>query len=318
MNVLVDGALPGVVAVGEVNSDSVNPALSRGKGTMSVVRLKALGVRTAKRRGGPFAMLGAVLAVGLVVMGLAPLPRSHAATGEKQTDGVAFAGFLRVNNNGVCTVTVVSHWLAITAKHCGTVNPFLKLDVASGFTPGHDYAIKKIVQNPQLDVEAIFLTESTDLPVSLVSSDIAYLAFNVWGYGSDVSNTSDLQLRDAHFGVTKTCSGTSDSGASGELCWPTDAQNSVCFGDSGGPVTVDGVIIGMVTGGDSSSQDCGTVIAGRALTVRQMQPWLDEMAREAEPSGSRNDGPPVSGSRNDGPPVAGSPSVPAASTPARW
>src|SRR5690348_12454958 len=100
-------------------------------------------------------LVATALVVALAVVGL-PKPASQAAQGQLWLAGVPWTGVLQTNS-GLCSVTVVSEFLAITAKHCGTVNPTLKLDVSSIKEPGHEYRVKEILVNRDMDVEAIVL-----------------------------------------------------------------------------------------------------------------------------------------------------------------
>jgi len=239
----------------------------------------------AKRRRKLSAMAGAVLALTLLTTGLAPRSESQAAQGQKWLLGVPWAGIIHTNS-GTCSVTVVSEFLAITAKHCGTVNPVLKLDISAASTPGHTYDVKEIVPNRDLDVEAIYLRDRTGLSVTPLGDTVARDWFYAWGYGSDWSGNVDYHLTRADFNLPQTC--LLNPQENGDLCWQTDAKNSVCAGDSGGPITQNNAIVGMLTtvlSTTSSEQplDCSTIVSSQALTVKQMQPWLNQMIADANP-----------------------------------
>ncbi|MBV9025148.1 MAG: trypsin-like serine protease [Streptomycetaceae bacterium] len=206
---------------------------------------------------------------------------SQAAQGQRWQGGVPWAGVLKTNM-GLCSVTVISEFLAITAKHCGTVNPQLKLNVPSWSTKGHYYTVKKIEVNRNLDVEALFLRNRTGLSVTPHRELVARDWFYAWGYGLDWSNHVTNHLTRADFNFPMRCSDTLIAAGKGSLCWETTAKDSVCIGDSGGPITQHGEIIAMMTNGDYRN-DCSTVSAGGALTVREMQPWLDQMINDSNP-----------------------------------
>jgi Trypsin len=225
--------------------------------------------------------LAASLLTAVLVALLGPLSTSQAAQGQKWQQGVPWAGIMKTNK-GKCSVTVVSEFLAIAAKHCGAVNPQLKLDVASWATRGHNYNVKKIVANRNLDVEAIFLRNRTGLSTIPLRDSVARDWFYAWGYGKNWSNVKTEYLTRAEFSLPQLC--LSDLRAAwGSLCWQTDAKNSVCRGDSGGPITQDGAIVGMIVGGRMAKGNCSTVNLGFALTVNDMQPWLNQMIADANP-----------------------------------
>jgi Trypsin len=241
---------------------------------------------TRHRRGLPVAVGGALLALVLVVVGL-PKPASEAAQGQPWHSGVPWAGVLRTSS-GWCSVTVVSEFLAITAKHCGTAIQWLKLDVASAKEPGHDYRVKEVIPNPDLDVEAIVLRDRSGLTVTPLRATVERTWFYAWGYGADRSNEDQEHLTRADFNQLQPCPANAAPGM-GSLCWPTEANNSVCSGDTGGPLIQNGAIIGMQVTAFATSPlpgggpDCSTVETGRALTVQDMQPWLNQMIDNANP-----------------------------------
>lgn len=82
------------------------------------------------RRNGLSAVVGSLLALVLIMLGGASQPASQAAQGQKWLLGVPWAGVV-TTNLGVCSVTVVSEFLAITAKHCGSEISQLVLDTAA-------------------------------------------------------------------------------------------------------------------------------------------------------------------------------------------
>jgi Trypsin len=235
-----------------------------------------------RRRG--LAAAGALLALVLVLVGL-PKPASQAAQGQLWPKGVPWAGSLQTDTER-CSATVVSEFLVITAKHCGMGNPRLKLDVASRTEPGHDQAVKEIVPNPDLDVEAIILFDRTGLSETPLRETVDGAGFSGWGYGRDRSNVVQGHLTRADFTLPEQCDVTVwKETDGGDLCWQTDATNSMCLGDSGGPIIQHSAIIGIFTEVHMMRRDCGMATGGRALTVQQMQPWLDQMIKEANPLG---------------------------------
>jgi V8-like Glu-specific endopeptidase len=205
----------------------------------------------------------------------------------KWLKGGQYAGVL-VTATGECSVTVVSEFLAITAKHCGRVNPRLKLDVSAASTSGHGHVVKSITVHRDLDVEALFLRDRTGLTVSALRASVARDQFSTWGYGQDWSNNPTNYLTRSDFSLPQLCPSSANA-TQGQLCWQTSATNSVCYGDSGGPVTQNGAIIGMVTNAAGTSTlpdgnpDCSTIELGQALPVQELQPWLDQMIQDANP-----------------------------------
>jgi Trypsin len=259
--------------------------------------------------------------LALVVMALVPTAASRAAQGEPWPEGQPFAGAMWTEassaNPLMCSVTVISNWLAITAKHCGMNDIRLELDVVSASDPGVSPGVKQVVQNKDLDVEALFLKENTGLPVAPLGDMVGQGGFTAWGYGSNRSNQATRHLTRAGFEVPQLCpvsGGTPDLLASaGELCWQMTAQSSVCVGDSGGPIIQGQQIVAMVTtvlrNSPAAPVDCGDVKLGQALTVRQMQPWLNDMLKQASgaPGGDRSGAAPPASPHAAGPTRSGEP-----------
>lgn len=230
----------------------------------------------------PLAIVAALVALALIVVG-SPQPVSQAAQGQRWLTGVHWAGFMKTNT-GECTVTVVSDLMVISPAHCGSVNPRLQLNLSALSTPGREHAVKEIWRHPTLDVQAIFLRDRTKLAVTPLRGEVYRDWFYVWGYGLDWSNNPTGHLTRADFNLPQVCPPSLPENK-GDFCWETTAQNSVCTGDSGAPITQNGAIIGMQTGvqADAGELDCNTVSLGQALPVEQMQPWLDNMIKEADP-----------------------------------
>jgi hypothetical protein len=231
----------------------------------------------------PLAIVAAVVALGLILVGTVH-PAGHAAQGQKWPTGVPFAGWLPADFDG-CTVTVVSEFMAITQKFCANGNATLALDIAELSTLTHSRVVKEFRSHPTLDVKAIFLRERTGLTVTPMRDRVEPRdAFYGWGYGVDRSNTSTEHLTRAEFHHAGSCAPHLPA-EQGEMCWETTEENTVCVGDLGGPVTQNGAIVAMMTAieDDVFRTDCSTVTGVQAITIRQMQPWLDEMIDEANP-----------------------------------
>ncbi len=170
----------------------------------------------------------------------------------------------------------------ITAKHCGYVSPKLKLGVLSADEPRHDYAVNTIYENPTLDVEALFLRQRSGLSVLPLRETVDHNWFYAWGYGQDWSGNPTRHLTRADFNAPEQCPANYNPAVDGALCWQTTARNSICYGDSGGPVTQNHAIIGVVVRVIMTTLgDCRTTFRVQALGIRQMQPWLNQMIKDA-------------------------------------
>ena len=254
-----------------------------------MTRLNVLGVRGAGWRK-LLTVAGLVAGLVLAVVGFAPRPVSQAAQGLEYPIDEPFTGVLWTSDKE-CSVTVVSEWLVLTAKHCGTSLPRLRINVASALDSSGNREVGQIVQHPSLDIEAIYLKQATGLVVTPLGTSITQDPFNAWGYGLDRSNRETQFLTRAEFYSPRPCPTDGPDplllASGGDLCWETTELNSVCTGDSGGPVTQNGKIIGVLTAGlrddPSAAFDCADVVIAQAVSVAQMQPWLDKVIADAKP-----------------------------------
>ncbi|HEY6797050.1 MAG TPA: trypsin-like serine protease, partial [Kineosporiaceae bacterium] len=247
--------------------------------------------RGAGRRG----LLAAVaaLALVLVAVGLAPNPSSRAATGTAVEPSPVWAGWLAVGG-GECTATLVRPWMAITARHCGTENPVLKLGVTStaDSNPAKVYTVTKIVKHDDLDVEALYLDGSAPWSNSVTWGDgygydpASKEPLRLWGFGLNSSDTDTGRLTVATFPRTDPCA--SGLGADqGDFCFNvTDpSSNGLCAGDSGAPITQGNKIVAMATAvlqADPTQRfSCSKVAFGQAIPITKIAGWLHDRSCEA-------------------------------------
>jgi hypothetical protein len=231
----------------------------------------------------PLAFVAAAVVLALIGVWTAVRPVSHAVQGQRSATGMPFAGWLQSGTNW-CSVTIVSEFMAITAEHCRVTGAALRLGVSTLSTAGHVYPVKEFRSHPTLDVQAIFLRDRSGLTVTQMQERVDQGVFFAWGFGRDVSNNRTRHLTRAEFSRSQLCPQELPADG-GSMCWDTTRRNSVCTGDSGGPVTQNGAIIAMMTSVVHSDgpRDCSTVAMVQAITIQQMQPWLSQMIDDANP-----------------------------------
>ena len=237
--------------------------------------------------------LAGVVLLTLALVGLAPHPASRAATGTVQDSSPIYVGAFTTDGQR-CTATLVKPWMAITAKHCGTSNPELKVGVTSisDSDPGKVYAVSKIVQHPDLDLEALYLTWSAPWDDGFVSwgdgseyDPASGVPIRAWGFGVDRRNVSSELLEMAEFAKTDPCPSGLDS-TEGDFCFNTTYSESLCSGDSGGPITQGDKIVAMATTVKTSSSpplNCENVVAAQAIALPTVAGWLSDRSCEAAP-----------------------------------
>lgn len=238
----------------------------------------------------------AVVVVLAIAAAGGPVASSPAATGTRVGSGVHWAGVMIArssSNPGAitgCTVTVVSQYVAITAAHCGTYKAHLKVNTArQDASHGDVVTIAQIVRHPTLDVQALLFSRATGLPVIERSTAMHSGSFSVWGYGYNAQNVLNPELTRADFPEMSLC-GQTPPVQMGDLCWRMSdpATNGACGGDSGAPVTQDGRLIAMMTGGagpklPDGRSDCSKPGVVRAVSILSIQSWLDEMLLLGDP-----------------------------------
>jgi hypothetical protein len=183
--------------------------------------------------------------------------------------------------------------MAITAKHCGTSNPVLKLGVTSisNTNPDKAFGIKKIVQHPSLDLEAIYLTRSAPWDDFVSWGDgseydpASGVPIRAWGFGDDRRNVSSGRLEMAEFAKTAPCpSGLASD--HGNFCFNTTYSESLCSGDSGGPITQGDKIVAMATAvkaDPSTPFSCENVVVAQAIAVPVVAGWVHDRSCDAAP-----------------------------------
>jgi hypothetical protein len=254
---------------------------------MITVDLPVFGRAGAARRRRLLAVAGAVLALLVATVALTPRPDSRAATGIAWTNAETFVGVL-TTPTAMCTVTVVSKWMVITAKHCDTSNSVLKLAVTEVSTPGNVYGVRRVVPHPTLDLQALYLEQATAFtPTRRWGDGAEYTkgAFGAWGFGLDRRNADLAHLEMAVFAsVLPQCPSVLDA-SGGDFCFETTYMESLCSGDSGGPVTQGDRIVAMATtvlrNNPSGPMNCEDVKVAQAINMAKIAGWVHDRNDEA-------------------------------------
>jgi hypothetical protein len=178
----------------------------------------------------------------------------------------SWIGSLQLASGGhECGASLVSATWAVTAKHCTEVDlaqaRFGSLDYGSG---GELVEISDAVTDPNgSDVALIQLsTAVTGTPVTIASSSpepgtgITLLG---WGQtapepGGSGPSSSLKQLSTEVVDDSKCSGGEIDDNT--ELCIGSTTDQTACYGDSGGPAVVEGMLVGA-TSRSSGSSTCG-------------------------------------------------------------
>jgi secreted trypsin-like serine protease len=188
--------------------------------------------------------------------------------GVPTSDFPAVAGIAILNVNGSvagCSGTLVSPSVVLTAAHCVTSGP---VAIRTVFFPGGveaDYDVAAYAVHPEFsptrlaDADIALLLLGTPVagvePVPLATrSPRAGKKATIVGYGRDETGTFGLK----QFGSVKLrkCprrfnpAGLTAGQLARSLCWrPRRRGQDTCHGDSGGPLLVNFVLVGVTSGG---------------------------------------------------------------------
>lgn len=198
----------------------------------------------------------------------------------------AVAG-LRISNPawvGLCTGTLVSPSVVLTAAHCVSDSP---LAIRATFFPDGRTAARYAVTAYAIHLEYRF--PDADLALLLLEAPVAGVSpvplserkprsgtrGMIVGYGEDEQGTTGVkQMGSVRL---KTCPrrmpalGLLPGSLSRALCWRARrGRQNTCHGDSGGPLLVEGMLAGVTSGGEPN---CSGLLSWDT-SVASFLPWI--------------------------------------------
>ncbi|XP_055856628.1 trypsin zeta-like [Episyrphus balteatus] len=197
----------------------------------------------------------------------------------------------------ICGGTIVSDKIILTAAHCVVDNEAKYMHVVAGTNErtGHgimvpvknfvyhedfykltpfDNDVAILVLDVELplngyDIKAIEMTETRPLPYEIAQ-------VTGWGQVSEIGALSDLLLEvEVSIIPNEICEARFDEGRINPsmLCAGTaKGGKDACSGDSGGPLLVNGVLVGVVSWGDGCAR---AEFPGVYASVADLRPWID-------------------------------------------
>ena len=221
-----------------------------------------------------------------------PAPRIYNGTMTRDYPAVAGLVILSAGSVALCTGTLVSPSVVVTAAHCFDSSP---TRVVAGFFPDgvteQDYDATASAQHPSYvpgrlayaDIGLLLLATPvqgvTPMPLAGAAPHRRRPGIIV-GFGKDqlgmigVKEMGTIRLRRCPRAFLP--AGLLRRQLSTSLCWrPTPGGQDTCPGDSGGPLLVNGVVAGVTSGG---YPDCPGVLSWDT-NVALFRSWIDPLLR---------------------------------------
>lgn len=207
---------------------------------------------------------------------------------------------------GLCTGTMVTSKVMVTARHCvvdqnGVATPPGNMAVFWGSKPGPDDSNVKVLSHeyhPTADIAVLELAEAAPVaPIPMNTRDLVPFigqAVRVSGYGVTAQNNRDSGTK--RQGTTELFQLVNEPGF-GEIMYIGNVGSKTCFGDSGGPafMTFDGVeyLVGVTSYGTGVCEAPDTIDG--QVRIDRYQDFITQFVTQKDPGGL-----PVAGAPNAG------------------
>ena len=256
------------------------------------------------KKSGRLRRLGvSVLAAGMVAGALVAGPAGAIVNGEQAAAGeVPHQVSLQVDGEHLCGGSVVSETVVVTAAHCLEGISAAELSIRTGVTnindsTGQDRQVASLVSHPDYavnglgDIAVLNLASPLQLggavqaitPATTAEINAASTA-SVSGYG-DLSETggvgsADLLVTQVPLVSDASCSAQVGADAQAEVCAGGTGTDS-CYGDSGGPLTIQTPSGPRLAGVVSWGEECGGPTPGVYAEVPTYASFIADAASGA-------------------------------------
>ena len=187
---------------------------------------------------------------------------------------------------GFCTASVLAANVILTAAHCVTSLPNMRVHFGDTASPPPLIEIAAVAVHPQFHANAIATRErSVDLALIKLKTPLP-AEFQPLEIGiSEIGLNTPLQL--AGFGLTIEGNGRSagkllqgevtlHAPLSNLLLWMEGKNTGACTGDSGGPVLQSGVLVGVITWTTGyAGHHCGKLT--QAIRLAPQMGWIGDV-----------------------------------------
>lgn len=177
-----------------------------------------------------------------------------------------------------CTGEVIASQWVLTAQHCTDTIDWMDVYVSNSTTnPGTPIAADRVANSPYGDVALVHLNKPANVaPMSLASSYTPRIGDTgtIWGYGLRANGVPTTGL----FKATVNVIGSSTDAYNGQAIHVQGVNGASNHGDSGGPLIINGQIVGVCSTGDTADPGANPQATSNYANLTQSRAWIRSTA----------------------------------------
>lgn len=175
-----------------------------------------------------------------------------------------------------CTGEAISADWVLTAQHCVDGTDWMNVYYSNSVTsPGTPVSADQLKSSPYGDVALVHLSSSKSLsgyaPLASSYSPSTSDTGTIWGYGLTAGGASPTHLNKASVNVV----GSSTDAYDGPAVHVTGDDGASNHGDSGGPLFVDGEVVGVCSTGDVADPGSDIHAGSNYANLTDSRDWIE-------------------------------------------